>query len=124
MLRVDLADVTHHSDKRALVRFQRIAAEWRMYVVRLPVLVGHVGKAFGVRFHPFGRIGGTSVFPGAEPQQDQADVVLPGLGDQRVQQEKSNLPSTGSICSHATGISSVLAWIALMVGQTSGSMSG
>jgi len=39
-------------------------------------------------------------------------------------QEKSKRPSTGSICSHATGISSVLAWSARIVGQTSGSMAG
>jgi len=46
------------------------------------------------------------------------------LEETRDMPEPAFVDRDGERGSHATGISSVLAWIALMVGQTSGSMSG
>ena len=68
----------------AAVRFQRGGAEraQRSHMPAIRPLSQTI--RFGMQFDPFGHIIGMTVFAGAEPQQDQIQVVFPAKGQQVV----------------------------------------
>ncbi len=44
------------------------------------------GEAFGVLLDPGGRVAGDAVLPGGEPEEDEAEVLLAGLGEEAVEE--------------------------------------
>jgi hypothetical protein len=91
VLRIDLAEMAHQSHKGALVRLERRAAVWARHVVRLAVPGHHPRETLRIRLDPFGHVAWAGVLPGAEPQQDQSDVVLACLRNQHIDPGKVEL---------------------------------
>ena len=84
LLPVRFLQMSHQGGEGAAVRFQRGGAE-RAQRSHMPA-VRPLSQTirFGMQFDPFGHIIGMTVFAGAEPQQDQIQVVFPAKGQQVV----------------------------------------
>ncbi len=93
--RISVLEVLHEGGEGALVRFEGCRGKRGRRVNQLSALIGHMGIALGIELHPFGHIVLAAVLPGAEPEQNQVNVVLAGLGEDGVHRRVIELPLLG-----------------------------
>ena len=105
LIRVLLADVLHQLGEGLAVALHGFCSEGGENVGLI-----HVGRhgsleAFCIFLHPRRCVAGDAVLPASNPQRCKRCSRATSVQWSRM--PKSKLPSTGSICSHATGIRTV-----------------
>ena len=116
---VDFLEVPHERGKGACRRPLGGRVGQRAQDFDFRAVLNHAGKAARILLDPDGRVARHAVLPGGEPEKNDALVLAaaPGQAGRRRARSRS-LPSSGSISSQLSGVTTVLRPMAASCGQS------
>ncbi|OPZ77194.1 MAG: hypothetical protein BWY77_01747 [bacterium ADurb.Bin431] len=92
LLLIHFAEMAHQGGEGAYIGLEILRAERSEDFLGLSCARAGAGEAHRVRFHPEGRVAGHAVLPGAEPEQDELEVVGAGGLEDAVDERKFKTP--------------------------------